>query len=105
MDERNFRDVNLNLLVVFAVLMRERSTTRAAERLLLSQPAVSHSLKRLRALFADELFTRVSQGLVPTVRAHRLYEDLLPSLRSIESTLRANGPAPQNSKNAFSAAA
>jgi LysR family transcriptional activator of mexEF-oprN operon len=86
-NENNFKNVNLNLLVVFAVLMRERSITRAAGTLALSQPAVSNSLKRLRALFGDELFTRVSQGVVPTARAHSLYQNLLPSLETIETTL------------------
>jgi LysR family transcriptional regulator, mexEF-oprN operon transcriptional activator len=86
-NENNFKNVNLNLLVVFAVLMRERSITRAAGTLALSQPAVSNSLKRLRALFGDELFTRVSQGVVPTDRAHSLYQNLLPSLETIEMTL------------------
>jgi LysR family transcriptional activator of mexEF-oprN operon len=86
-NENNFKNVNLNLLVVFAVLMRERSITRAAGTLALSQPAVSNSLKRLRALFGDELFTRVSQGVVPTSRAHSLYQNLLPSLETIETTL------------------
>jgi LysR family transcriptional regulator, mexEF-oprN operon transcriptional activator len=86
-NENNFRNVNLNLLVVFAVLMRERSITRAAGTLALSQPAVSNSLKRLRALFGDALFTRVSQGVVPTDRAHSLYQNLLPSLETIETTL------------------
>jgi LysR family transcriptional activator of mexEF-oprN operon len=96
-NENNFKNVNLNLLVVFAVLMRERSITRAAKTLLLSQPAVSNSLKRLRALFRDELFTRVSQGVVPTERAHSLYQNLLPSLEAIETTLnlqRALEPMP-----------
>jgi len=86
-NENNFKNVNLNLLVVFAVLMRERSITRAAGTLALSQPAVSNSLKRLRALFGDELFTRVSQGVVPTARANSLYQNLLPSLETIETTL------------------
>jgi LysR family transcriptional activator of mexEF-oprN operon len=87
-NEKSFKGVDLNLLVVFAVLMRERSTTRAGERLFLSQSAVSHSLKRLRALFDDELFVRASQGIVPTPRAEALYVDLMPSLEAIEGKLK-----------------
>jgi hypothetical protein len=87
LNENSFKDVNLNLLVVFAVLMRERSITRTAKMLALSQPAVSNSLKRLRALFQDDLFTRVSQGVTPTVRAQTLHQNLLPSLETIEATL------------------
>jgi LysR family transcriptional regulator, mexEF-oprN operon transcriptional activator len=68
LNEKTLQAANLKLLVVFAVLMRERSVTRAAEQLSLSQPAVSHSLKGLRAMFGDELFTRVYHGIVPTLR-------------------------------------
>src|SRR5688572_25301594 len=88
MNERNFSGIDLNLLVVFAVVMRERSTTRAGARLFLSQSAVSHALKRLRALFDDELFVRVSQGVTPTPRAKALYRDLLPCLDAIEGKLK-----------------
>jgi LysR family transcriptional activator of mexEF-oprN operon len=88
MNEKNFRGIDLNLLVTFAAVMRERSTTRAGERLFLSQPAVSHALRRLRAMFGDPLFVRVRQGLVPTPRADALYGDLLPSLEAIERKLQ-----------------
>ena len=88
MNERNFSGIDLNLLVVFAVVMRERSTTRAGAKLFLSQSAVSHALKRLRALLDDELFVRVSQGVMPTPRAEGLYQDLLPCLDAIEAKLK-----------------
>lgn len=87
LDEKLLQSVNLKLLVVFAVLMREQSVTRAAKKMRLSQPAVSHSLKGLRAMFGDALFTRTSQGIVPTLRARALYENLVPSLETIESTV------------------
>jgi LysR family transcriptional activator of mexEF-oprN operon len=88
MNEKNFRGVDLNLLVAFATVMRERSTTRAGERLFVSQPAVSHALRRLRAILGDPLFIRVRQGLLPTPRAEALYRDLLPSLEAIERSLQ-----------------
>ncbi|MEU5029371.1 LysR family transcriptional regulator [Streptomyces milbemycinicus] len=53
--ETEFRKADLNLLVVFAALMRERSVTRAAAALHLSQGATSAALGRLRGLFDDEL--------------------------------------------------
>jgi LysR family transcriptional regulator, mexEF-oprN operon transcriptional activator len=87
-NEKNFKGVDLNLLVVFAVLMRERSTTRAGERLFLSQSAVSHSLKRLRDLLGDELFVRAKQGILPTPRAEGLYRDLMPALDTIAGRLK-----------------
>lgn len=57
------------MLRTFDALLRERSVSRAASRLFLSQPAVSASLKRLRELFDDPLFTRTGHGVVPTPRA------------------------------------
>lgn len=102
MNEKNFRGVDLNLLVTFAAVMRERSTTRAGERLFLSQPAVSHSLRRLRAIFGDRLFVRVRQGLVPTPRAEALYRGLLPSLETIERKLQERDHfEPESSERVF----
>ena len=68
----NIRDIDLNLLVAFDALFDERSVTRAADRLALTQPAVSGMLKRLRHLFSDELFVRTSHGILPTPRAETL---------------------------------
>ena len=64
--------VDLNLLVVLAVLLDETSVTRAAARLGRTQSAISHSLDRLRATFADPLFVRSGQRMVPTPRAESL---------------------------------
>ena len=61
--------VSVVLLAVFTVLAQERNVTRAATRLLLSQPAVSAALNRLRAIFNDELFVRRGSEMVPTARA------------------------------------
>lgn len=102
MNEKNFHGIDLNLLVTFAAVMRERSTTRAGERLFLSQPAVSHALRRLRAIFGDQLFVRVRQGLVPTPRAEALYRDLLPSLEVIERKLQEREHfGPETSERVF----
>ena len=65
----DLRRIDLNLLVTFDALMTMRSVTRAAERLGLGQPAVSHSLARLRELTGDSLFVTSRRGLVPTSRA------------------------------------
>ncbi len=65
----DLRRIDLNLLVTFDALMTARSVTRAAERLGLGQPAVSHSLARLRELTEDSLFVASRRGLVPTSRA------------------------------------
>ena len=96
MNPKNFDNVNLNLLVIFAVLMRERSVTRASKILMISQPAVSHALKQLRTMFADPLFTRSSTGVNPTERAQVVHRDLLVSLEAIEVILNKRN-AEQNS--------
>jgi DNA-binding transcriptional LysR family regulator len=57
---------DLNLLLVFSVIWEERNLSKAAERLFLSQSAVSHALKRLRTEFQDPLFVRDSKGVSPT---------------------------------------
>lgn len=68
----NIRNFDLNLLLVLDALCEERSVTRAAERLSLSQPAVSASLNRLRDAFGDPLFVRTQRGVLPTPRAEEL---------------------------------
>jgi DNA-binding transcriptional LysR family regulator len=85
---RTFRRVNLNLLIGFAVLMRERSVTRTAMQLSVSQPAISAAISKMRSLFNDRLFTRTSNGIAPTRRAREIYRQLLPSLELIENVLR-----------------
>jgi DNA-binding transcriptional LysR family regulator len=83
---KNIRNVDLNLLVVFDTLFDERSVTRAAARLAVTQPTVSGSLNRLRRTFADQLFLRTSHGIVPTPRAEALagpVKDLLTHARSL----------------------
>ncbi len=69
MNHFDLRRIDLNLLVTFDALMAERSVTRAADRLGLGQPAVSHALGRLRELIGDSLFVSTKNGLVPTRRA------------------------------------
>ncbi len=79
--------IDLNLLVALRTLMEERSVTRAAERLFITQPAMSKTLQRLRELFQDELFTRSSRGLVPTPRALELEKGVQQALEYMESTI------------------
>ncbi len=60
---------DLNLLIVFELLMEERSVTRAAERACLSQSAMSHALARLREMLQDPVLVRGKNGMKPTERA------------------------------------
>ena len=87
-DLNDLRSLDLNLLPVFAMLLQERSTTRAASRLRLGQPAVSSALARLRKAFGDPLFTRVPRGLEPTARALALAVQLAPAMSAIRQALR-----------------
>ncbi|WP_210637467.1 LysR family transcriptional regulator [Streptomyces sp. GESEQ-13] len=73
--------VNLNLLVPLLALLEERSVTRAAERVGLSQPAMSHALTRMRRMLGDELVVRQGSGVTLTPRAVELLEPLRAALR------------------------
>lgn len=75
--------LDLNLLICLFVLLEEGSVTQAANRLCLSQSAVSKSLGRLREQFSDPLFTRTAHGLKPTPRAQALQPQLEQLLRDI----------------------
>lgn len=81
---------DLNLLVCFDVLIRERNVSRAAEKLNISQPAMSNSLKRLRLQFADPLLVRTSHGMEPTERALELEPLIKQSLAAAEEALAPN---------------
>jgi DNA-binding transcriptional LysR family regulator len=82
--------VDLNLLISLQVLLEERSVSRAAERLFITQPAMSKTLSRLRSVFDDPLFTRSSHGMLPTPRALALGDDLSTILHDIQQLV--NGP-------------
>ncbi|KJC47413.1 hypothetical protein UP09_09560 [Bradyrhizobium sp. LTSP885] len=83
----NLSAIDLNLLVAFEALMEERHVTRAAERVGLAQPSMSSALKRLRALFADELFLRAGAGMQPTEKALALAGPIGEALRQIRGVL------------------
>lgn len=79
--------LDLNLLHVFDTIYREGSLTRAARVLHLTQPAVSHSLARLRDHFDDPLFTRQGNQMVPTPLARRFLESMRPGLTQVQSAI------------------
>src|SRR5271155_3207945 len=80
----HLRQADLNLLVVFAAVAEERNITRAASRLLLSQPAVTRALQRLRDTFHDDLLIRTSTGYEPTPTGQRLLRDLATMLPRLD---------------------
>jgi len=83
----DLRDIDLNLLVVFNHLLVEKRVSAVADRLGLTQPAVSNALNRLRRLLGDELFLRTSRGMEPTPLAVRMAEPIAYALRTIHDTL------------------
>lgn len=85
--ENDFRKIDLNLLIAFAVLFREQSVSLAADKLHLGQPAVSGSLSRLREMFDDPLFIRSGHRIQPTARATELHTELMPLLEQLQSAL------------------
>lgn len=85
--ENDFRKLDLNLLVAFQVLVREKSVSRAAERLFLGQPAMSGVLARLRETLQDQILVRSGRGMEPTAKALAVYAQLAPALESIRATL------------------
>ena len=92
---------DLNLLVALQILLEERNVTRAAERLSVSQPALSNTLQRLRESFEDELFTRTAHGLVPTPRAEELARDLPAVLEGVEHVLGSDSFSPERYDGSF----
>ncbi|CAK6716686.1 conserved hypothetical protein [Vibrio harveyi] len=85
-----FSTLDLNLLRTFIILHQERNMRRAAERLFVSQPAVSKALQRLRDHFEDELFVKTHHGLRATEYANDLAESLAPLLDDISITLNGS---------------
>jgi DNA-binding transcriptional LysR family regulator len=101
MISRKLIRTDLNLLVALQILLEERNVTRAAERLSVSQPALSKTLQKLRDSFEDELFTRTAHGLVPTPRAEELGKDLPSLLETVERVLGSSEFIPETFAGSF----
>ena len=84
---KNLSAVDLNLLVAFDALLAERNVTRAAQRIGLSQPALSKALNRLRGIFDDPLFERREGLMQPTPQALKLSQPVRRALDEIQSAL------------------
>jgi DNA-binding transcriptional LysR family regulator len=83
----NLRSIDLNLLPIFEAVMETRQYSKAAERLAMSQPAMSAAVQRLRDTLNDPLFVRTSKGVVPTPKAEALYQDIRGALSQIRQSL------------------
>ena len=97
--------IDLNLLVALQVLIQEKNVTRAAERLFVTQPAMSKTLNRLRNLLEDELFIRSSHGLIPTPKTLELEKPVDKILSALTDLMVSNTEFdPSNSSATISVA-
>lgn len=101
-NETELRRLDLNLLLVFSAVMRERDVGRVARRLGVGASAISMALGRLRDLVGDELFVRMGAGVEPTPRAEAFWRALQPALASIQQAVRFD-PATADSVIRFAA--
>ncbi len=92
---------NLNLLVVFDTVAETRSATVAAQKLNITQSALSHAIGRLRLMFDDPLFVRGRTGFTLTARAAQLVEPVRETLLSLEGLLKPNTFDPATAARTF----
>jgi DNA-binding transcriptional LysR family regulator len=95
---------DLNLLVVFEAILRDRSVTKAGDRLGLSQPAMSHALNRLRWQLKDQLFIRTPEGMAPTPRAEQLAHPIRRALSELQTALDPEEFIPAEAERRFTLA-
>lgn len=91
----NFRTLDLNLLRVFDAVMAEGSLTRAAANLAMTQPAVSHALRRLHQAVGEALFERSAHGVKPTQHAQALWPQVRAALSQLQQALAPAAFQPQ----------
>ena len=96
---------DLNLLRVFDIVMEVRSVSRAADRLGLTQSAVSHALARLREQLADPLFVRQRGGLAPTQRAYEIAPGVRDGLNRLRDAIAESGFDPGSTAHVFTISA
>ena len=88
MELRELDRLDMNLLVALEALLEERNVSKAAERLFITQSAMSKTLGRLRQVFDDPLFIRKSGGMVPTPRAEQLGQYMPGVLQAVQEMVR-----------------
>jgi DNA-binding transcriptional LysR family regulator len=97
----NLAGLDLNLLVALDALLAEASVGRAAQRLNLSQPAISHALRRLREVVGDPLLVRIGPRMELTPRAQALRGPLAQALEQVRGLFVAEGFDPATSTRGF----
>ncbi len=97
----HIHQLDLNLFAVFEAIHGEGSVTRAGRKLNLTQPAISHSLQRLRALLKDELFIRHGNRMIPTPLSRSIIRDVRSALHLLEISTQEKGFDPSRSPRLF----
>lgn len=95
------RPQELNLLMIFDAIMTERSITRAADRLAMTQPAVSNAVSRMRVAWKDELFVKDGRNIQPTLYAQNLWNQIQEPLISLTDAVDQKGFDPTTAKRTF----
>ena len=101
MHQTNLSLVDLNLLVALEVLLEELHISKAAERLNMSQPNMSRTLKRLQETFDDPIIVRRGNSYFKTVRAEQLQQEIAPALEAVRRSLRPGSFDPASSSATF----
>lgn len=95
------RSHDLNLLMIFDAIMTEGAITRAADRLSMTQPAVSNALSRMRTAWKDELFVKDGRGIQPTSFATNLWSQIQEPLGQLEVAVSPSDFDPATAKRTF----
>ncbi|MDF2177340.1 LysR family transcriptional regulator [Aliiglaciecola sp. CAU 1673] len=95
------RHQEINLLMIFDAIMTEGSITRAADRMAMTQPAVSNALSRMRSAWKDELFVKDGRGIQPTVYAQNLWAQIRAPLQQLEEAVDPTVFDPATAKRTF----
>jgi DNA-binding transcriptional LysR family regulator len=95
------RPQELNLLVIFDSVMTEKSITRTAERLSMTQPAVSNAVARMRTAWKDELFVKDGRNIQPTTFAKNLWQQIKEPLHNLNQAIEPDAFDPKTAKRTF----
>ena len=95
------RPQDLNLLMVFDAIMTERSITRAADRLAMTQPAVSNAVSRMRVAWKDEVFVKQGRNIQPTLYAQNLWNQIKDPILHLSEAIDPQSFEPAKERRTF----
>lgn len=99
------RPQELNLIIIFDAIMTEGSISRAANRLSMTQPAVSNAVSRMRTAWKDDLFVKNGRNIKPTLKAINMWEQIKKPINELSSVIKPNDFDPATSTRTFRIAA